>query len=282
MNPLEGFFLLIRVNITIGDNFMLSGIYSNNSLTKYTKEQVEKHLKQFNCELISDYKKANDELYYICSCGFTAKNSYSNILKQIKKKNNIYCIKCRFNNQKLDQKQVFQHIKSLGYKILSEKYLRSDIGLDLICPNGHKITKTWDTFKMKTGCQECCKLTPDEIEIIKKLSEESKKRLYNPCYIKWRNEVFLKNNFFCQKCYKQGGSLQSHHLNGYHWDKENRYNIDNGVCLCEKCHNNFHNKYARKYNTIIQYNEWNAANKIISNKLSELAINFTQQRLCIA
>lgn len=34
--------------------------------------------------------------------------------------------------------------------------------------------------------------------------------------------------------------LIAHHLNGYKWFKEQRYNLDNGVTLCFKCHNKYH------------------------------------------
>jgi len=50
--------------------------------------------------------------------------------------------------------------------------------------------------------------------------------------------------------------LIAHHLNSYHWDVENRLNVDNGVCLCENCHSKFHELYGQKYNTKEQYKEY--------------------------
>ena len=39
------------------------------------------------------------------------------------------------------------------------------------------------------------------------------------------------------------GNLVSHHLNDYHTHKELRTDVKNGVCLCKKCHKEFHWDY---------------------------------------
>ena len=72
----------------------------------------------------------------------------------------------------------------------------------------------------------------------------------------WRNKVFERDNYICKCCGKKGGSLNAHHLNGYHWDKEHRFDVSNGVTLCDKCHKNFHDIYGRKNNTLEQFEEY--------------------------
>lgn len=42
---------------------------------------------------------------------------------------------------------------------------------------------------------------------------------------------------------REAGKLHSHHLNDYHSHKELRCDVSNGVCLCDKCHKEFHNDY---------------------------------------
>lgn len=70
--------------------------------------------------------------------------------------------------------------------------------------------------------------------------------------------VYDRDNYTCQCCgtVGNGKNLNAHHLNGYNWDIENRTNIDNGITLCETCHNNFHNTYGRGDNTKEQFEKW--------------------------
>lgn len=58
-------------------------------------------------------------------------------------------------------------------------------------------------------------------------------------YKKWRMEVYTRDNFKCRKC----GSkikLNAHHIKPWKDYPEERYNIDNGITLCEKCHILYH------------------------------------------
>lgn len=72
----------------------------------------------------------------------------------------------------------------------------------------------------------------------------------------WTYDVLAKANFTCQKCNAKGGSLHAHHLNGFNLFPEQRFNTNNGVCLCENCHSAFHDAYGRGNNTKHQYDEW--------------------------
>ena len=71
--------------------------------------------------------------------------------------------------------------------------------------------------------------------------EEREDRRNNPKYREWQYRVKEEANFTCDCCGdNRGGNLVSHHLNCHKCYKEQRYDLDNGVCLCEKCHNEFH------------------------------------------
>ena len=82
-------------------------------------------------------------------------------------------------------------------------------------------------------------------------------------YKEWRNKVYEKDNFTCQECLKRGVKLNCHHIKPFskilqeflnHYpqfspieDKETLlrltitwkdfWDVDNGITLCEKCHN---------------------------------------------
>lgn len=71
-------------------------------------------------------------------------------------------------------------------------------------------------------------------------------------YNKWRNSIVKKYNHKCDICGSEE-DIQTHHL--YNWKDypDKRFDVENGVCLCKKCHVEFHSKYGRENNTPEQY-----------------------------
>lgn len=80
-------------------------------------------------------------------------------------------------------------------------------------------------------------------------------------YKEWERGVKEKDKYTCRSCNRIGGKLVSHHLDGYHWCKKRRTDLDNGVTLCERCHENFHDEYGWRYNKESQYYEWLSKSK---------------------
>lgn len=82
---------------------------------------------------------------------------------------------------------------------------------------------------------------------------------------RWRKQVFQKDSYTCQCCGKHGGVLNAHHLDGYHWCKDKRFDVNNGITLCYSCHDEFHNLYGRKFNTKEQFEEFMSEHKEVIN-----------------
>lgn len=79
--------------------------------------------------------------------------------------------------------------------------------------------------------------------------------------INWRKEVYKKNRYTCQCCGVKSSKgnhvvLNAHHLYNWHDYEELRYDIDNGITLCDKCHIEFHRIYGKRFNNKNQMDEF--------------------------
>lgn len=94
-----------------------------------------------------------------------------------------------------------------------------------------------------------------------------------PEYIRWRTQIFERDDYTCQECYKRGYKLNAHHIKPFRniyieflqlysqfspiEDKETLvrlaityqpfWNINNGKTLCEECHKKTINFLTKKY-----------------------------------
>ena len=64
-------------------------------------------------------------------------------------------------------------------------------------------------------------------------------------YKRWRLQVFDRDNYTCVFCCKRGVKLNAHHIKSYAHYPELRYDLSNGITLCEPCHSELH-KLLRK------------------------------------
>jgi len=70
----------------------------------------------------------------------------------------------------------------------------------------------------------------------------------------WREAVFARDNWTCQKCNGRNGNgktiyLHSHHIHNFAEVIELRTSIENGITFCKECHRQFHKEYKWKNNT---------------------------------
>lgn len=60
-------------------------------------------------------------------------------------------------------------------------------------------------------------------------------------YREWRNKVFIRDKYTCQKCHIKSIKgitvyLHSHHIKPFALFPELRFNVENGITLCKNCH----------------------------------------------
>jgi len=72
----------------------------------------------------------------------------------------------------------------------------------------------------------------------------------------WRESVFARDNWTCQKTKVKGGKLHPHHIKNLADNPEFKFAIDNGVTLSAESHEDFHKIYGRKHNTKEQLEEF--------------------------
>lgn len=63
---------------------------------------------------------------------------------------------------------------------------------------------------------------------------------YTSEYKLWKQTVYERDNHTCQECNANHCKVHAHHIKPAKDYKELRFDINNGVCLCEQCHKTKH------------------------------------------
>ena len=150
--------------------------------------------------------------------------------KRIKLEDNLVCVECGKTYNMPKGMRSLKYLRTRKFCSL-ECYRKSDnnkIGQFKI---GHKDynKKGKESHAWKGG------LTPEN-KIIRKSIE----------FRLWRESVFARDNWTCQKCEEVGGTIHPHHIKGFAQYPELRFAIDNGITLCIDCHRLFHTIYGTK------------------------------------
>lgn len=178
----------------------------------------------------------------------------SNGTSSIFHKSNIYTI---YN---ID---LYLKINKIPYTLISREYPGNKLDMEWRCDNGHYFKMSWDHFLQGARCLDCHiesysgnkhpNYNPNKTDEERMLGRY---QLYGESQEKWRIGVFIRDNRLCQCCFTKSNKINAHHINGYNWAIDERFDVNNGVTLCENCHKLFHKLYGRGGNTKQQYIEF--------------------------
>jgi len=225
-----------------------------------TIENIKLYLKIHNIPytlLSEEFKKSNILLSWKCDKGHGFKLSWSSI------NNGRRCPKCFGKFLKTDERFKIEVYEKVGdeYSVLGE-YEKDGTHIKIkhnSCNHEYEVAPSH--FLRGRRCPKCAIRYGEENNMYNRnLTEQERidKRVYRgESIVKWRIDIFERDNYTCKSCSVRGGVvLHAHHLNGYHWFKEGRFDANNGITLCKYCHNSFHLEFGNKNNTKEQFEEF--------------------------
>lgn len=151
--------------------------------------------------------------------------------------------------------------EALKGKKLSEEHKKklSDIkkkGKFYIPSRKGYINSAESNLKRSKSCKNSCPKGEKHYLWKGGIAPENKKIRRNIEYRLWREAVFARDNWTCQKYGIKGGKLHPHHIQNFADYPELRFSIDNGITLSENVHQEFHKIYGIKNNTKEQIDEF--------------------------
>lgn len=204
--------------------------------------------------------------------------AFNNFNRVTSKHNGKYfCHLCstRLNNIKTEEIERRVELLGEGYRLISaEDYKNQHSPIKIKCNKDHIYTTTIQSVDNGSKCNKCWnerkRLTGElHFNYNPELSEEDRNRERKSEIKVWRNCVFERDCSICQCCGQVGGKLNAHHMDSYDWCKEKRYDVDNGIALCFKCHIEFHDLFGYGKNTKKQTEEFILTYGTLTDEMKE-------------
>ncbi len=154
----------------------------------------------------------------------------------------IYCPVCE---KTFIQKYAYRKEKYCSRECWSKRNPPEIINCDFC---GKEFTAWISTLERKRFCSKTCYslhqtgLTGENSHLWKggktKIHQLERTRAK---YIHWRDSVFERDGYKCQKCAAVNGNgkriiLNAHHIQLFSKDEDKRFELDNGITLCKSCH----------------------------------------------
>lgn len=186
------------------------------------------------------------------------------------------CRQCANERIRKDKQKSIEEVRELfdskGLVLVSDIYTNNRTELEFYCKEHSDEVQTTTEYCVKKSEVSVCKYCIGEFHSERMKGEncpfwrggvraDNKALRETLDYKRWREKVFKRDDYTCQKCNCRGGDLQAHHILPFSDYEELRCEISNGITLCKKCHHvaykgSFHNIYGTHNNTKEQLEEY--------------------------
>jgi len=163
------------------------------------------------------------------------------------------CPGCSYKKIGLDQTLPFETIKTKidsvkNYKLLSDEYINSYTKLEILHEScGNVFQMNWHNFSQGQRCPKCWfknNRGENHCNWNFNLTDKDRENIRNcPENREWIKAVYEIDGHTCQKCLVKGGELEAHHIFPWALFPKLRFEVENGITLCEKCHKYYHSIY---------------------------------------
>lgn len=264
------------LNEYINEKTILSLICPNG----HSRECTYSSLKNYNCKSCINAEKLNSLISKVESLGYEfidyPKDARSVAMAYCKnghiRKAKIHnfasfdCPECVGKNVQKNIEICKEEFSKRGFQLLEEVYVNCKTPMKYICSCGENREATFDAIVSNNtdSCNKCKgKKVSGELSPTWKggVTPENIIQRGRVEYRDWRKSVFERDEYTCQCCKTIGGNLRGHHILNFSDNEDLRFNVDNGITLCNKCHdfgqeNSFHSIYGGKNNTKEQLEEF--------------------------
>ena len=233
---------------------------------KFSTGYIKNYMKEHGCKLISAHRHKNtkSKLLFECRCGTISETTFQQF-KEVKRCRNCGRIK-QANSKRLAYDIVKIYFSNHGCELLSTVFKSAHTKLKYKCECGSESLISFSSFKNGSRCKKCGALKRSGSKSSRwkptKTDEEREKGRATPQNQIFRKKVFERDNYTCQICGAYKSHHAAHHLNGWNWFVEGRYDPNNGITLCDgkgSCHEAFHKLYKLGDNTLAQFVEFKSS-----------------------
>ena len=222
---------------------------------KLTYKFVKLFFEDNKCELLEkEYKNTHTKMRYLCECGKENQITFSDFQQGRR------CQQCGFDKigdqKRLSFESVKQFFKDNNCELLATKYKNTHTLMQYRCDCGNISKIGFHTFQAGHRCKKCAiekNSGENNWNYNPNLTDEDRiDRRKIPGYTQWAKNIYKRDNYTCQKCYKTKNKnnkykkIHAHHIEGYAENPNIRLDLNNGITFCSPCHMKFHYIYGKK------------------------------------